>query len=60
MIGIIRWMVEIGRLDIITKVSIMGSQMAIPSEGHLEAILHVFGFLRQKNNSSMAFDLSLA
>ena len=34
----------------------MVSQMYIPREGHLEAVLYVFAFLRQRYNSRMAFD----
>ena len=34
----------------------MASQMAIPREGHLEVVLHVFEFLRQKYNSRTVFD----
>ena len=34
----------------------MVSQMAMPREVHLYAVLHVFSFLRQKYNSRMAFD----
>ena len=34
----------------------MASQMAMTREGHLEAVLHVFAFLRQRYNSRMAFD----
>ena len=49
-------MVEIGKVDIITKVSIMEYQMAMPRRGHLEAVLHVFAFLHQKYNSRMGFD----
>ena len=56
LIGMIRWMVEIGRVDIITEVSMMASCMAMPREGHLESVLHVFAFLRQNKNSRMAFD----
>lgn len=56
LIGMLRWMVEIGRVDIITEVSLMASQMAMPREGHLDAVLHIFGFLRRKYNSRMAFD----
>ena len=56
MIGMFMWMVELSRVDIITEVSIMASQMAMPREGHLEAVLRVFGFIRQKYNSRMAFE----
>ena len=34
----------------------MESQMVIPREGHLEVVLHVFTFLRQKYNSRMSVD----
>ena len=34
----------------------MASQMAMPREVHLEAVLHVFVFLCQKYNSSMVFE----
>jgi len=55
-IGILRWMVELGRIDIITEVSLLSSQMAMPREGHLEAIFHLFAYLKRKHNSRMAFD----
>ena len=56
LIRIIRWVVKIGIVDIITEVLMMASQMAMPKEVHLEAILHMFAFLRQNYNLSMAFD----
>ena len=49
-------MLEIGRVYIITKLSMMASHMAMPREVHLEVVLHVFAFIRQKYNSRMAFD----
>ena len=51
-------MVEIGRVDIITEVSMMVSQMAMPRELHLEAVLYFFAFLCQGYNSRMEFDLN--
>ena len=50
------WMVEIGRVDIVTEMSIMESHMSMPREGQLEAVLHVFSFLRKRCNSRMDFD----
>ena len=41
---------EICRVDIMTKVSMTASQIEMPSEGQLETVLNVFGFLRQKYN----------
>ena len=34
----------------------MASQTAMPREGHLEAVLHVFAFLCHKYNSRMSFE----
>ena len=46
---------KIGIVDIISEVFMMASQMDMHREGHLEAVLHVFAFLRQKYNSRMTF-----
>ena len=40
-IGVMRWMVEIGRIDIVTEVSLLQSHLAYPSQENLEAALHV-------------------
>ena len=47
---------EIGRMDIITKVSMVESHMAMPREGHLEVVLYVFPFLCQNYNYRLAFE----
>ena len=44
-IRMLRWMVEISRVDIIMEVSKMASKMVLPREGHLDALMHIFGFL---------------
>ncbi len=58
LIGMLRWMVEIGRVDKITEVSKMASQMASPREGHLNVLMHIFGFLCINHNSRMVYDPS--
>ena len=55
-VGILHWTVELGRVDIITEVSTLASQMAMPREGHLEAIFHVFAYLNIKHNSRLVLD----
>jgi len=49
-------MVEIGRIDIATEVSILSSHLAYPREGHLDAALHIMGYLKAKHNSRLVFD----
>ncbi len=43
-IGMMRWMCEIGQIDIVTEVSLLSSYVAYPREGHLDAALHMMGF----------------
>ena len=46
LIGILRWAVELGRIDICYAISIMSSYSCAPRVGHLEALIHMFGFLK--------------
>ena len=45
MIGILRWVVEIGRIDILLEVSLLSSHLALPRVGHLLAVYRIFGYL---------------
>eukprot|EP00804_Cyclotella_cryptica_P024735 CCRYP_001712-RD/>CCRYP_001712-RD protein AED:0.26 eAED:0.27 QI:0/-1/0/1/-1/0/1/0/353 len=56
LIGILRWMCELGWIDICTEVSILSLYSVMPREGHLEAALHVFSYLKSKSNSWLIFD----
>jgi hypothetical protein len=49
---------ELGRVDIITEVSTLSSHLALPREGHLEALLHLFAYLDKKHNARIIFDPS--
>jgi hypothetical protein len=55
-IGVLQWIVELGRVDIVTEVSMLASQMALPREGHLEAVFEAFAYLQGKHNSRNVFD----
>jgi hypothetical protein len=55
-IGILRWAVEWGRVDIITEVSMLSSHLALPREGHLKAVYFLFAYLKKKHNTRMVFD----
>ena len=57
-IGILRGMVELGRIDTITEVSELASQLAMPQESHLVAVFRVFSYLKYKKNSVMIFNPS--
>ena len=39
--GILRWMVELGWVDIATEVSLLSSHVALPREGHFLSFVHL-------------------
>ena len=55
-IGILRWTVELGRVDIMTEVSLLSSYLVSPREGHLQAALHIFAYLRKHADQAMMFN----
>ena len=55
-IGILRWMIELGRIDIIEEVAELSTFLALPREGHLEAVYGIYSYLKYKKNSLMLFD----
>ena len=57
-IGILRWAIEIGRVDINTKVSMLSSYQAAPREGHLDQIYHIFAYLKGRPKLTLYFDPS--
>jgi hypothetical protein len=40
-IEILRWCMELGRIGILTEVSMLSTYLCLPREGHLEAVFHV-------------------
>ena len=49
-IGILRWMIKLGRVCIIIKMSLLLLHVVLPSEGHLEAAIHVMAHIGQRYN----------
>ena len=56
LIGILRWAVELGRLDIYVDVTLLSSYMAQPRRGHMEQVLHIFAYLKCHLQSNLVFD----
>ncbi len=44
-IGVLHWMVKLGRADVIAEVSMLASQLLPPRDGHLEAVCRIFAHL---------------
>ena len=57
-IGILRWMIELGRINMIIEVSLLSSHIALPREGHQEASVHVMMHIVQRYNSRLVYDPS--
>ena len=56
LIGILRWAIELGRIDIMIEVSMLSVHLAMPRVGHLEAAIHIFAYLKTTPKKTLAFD----
>jgi hypothetical protein len=56
LIGILRWAVEFGRVDILLEVSLLSSYLCQPREGHIEAVYNIFAYLENHAEATMTFD----
>ena len=56
LIGVLQWIVELGRIDICLETSILSSQLALPCKGHLEQVFHMFAHLKKYHNAELVFD----
>ena len=43
-------------IDIDVEVSMMSSHLALPREGHMKEIYHIFAYLKAHSNTEMVFD----
>ena len=55
-IGVLRWAAEIGRVDILTELSMLSAYQASPRQGHLEQVYHIFAYLKKKPKLTLYFD----
>jgi hypothetical protein len=58
LIGVLRWAIELGRIDIAMEVSMLSTHLALlPCKGHLLQVHHMFGYLKaNKPKKSLPFD----
>jgi hypothetical protein len=56
--GILRWIVELGRVDIYLEVPMMSSHVVLPRMGHLEQVFHIFAHLKKYHNTEIVIDPS--
>ena len=55
----LRWAIEIGRVDMYTEVSLMSAYQAAPPQGYLEQLIHIFAFLKKQSKLRLYFDPQL-
>ena len=58
LIGIVRWMEELGRVDVCLEVSMTSSHLALHREGHLKQVLHIFAYLKKYHNTELVYETS--
>ena len=56
LIGILRWIIELGRVDIQLETTKLSSYLASPRSGHLYQAMHIFEYLKHHCNSWIPLD----
>jgi Reverse transcriptase (RNA-dependent DNA polymerase) len=56
LIGVVRWICELGRVDILHAVALLSRYLANPRRGHLDQVFHLFGYLKRYSRSALVFD----
>ena len=56
LIGILRWVVELGRIDIAYEVSKLSSYLVEPRTGHILQAIHIFKYLDIHKDNELALD----
>ena len=49
MLGVLRWIVELGRIDILHEVSLLSQYLVQPRQGHLSQACNIFRYLKNRN-----------
>lgn len=56
LIGMLNWIVTIGRLDIAFATSSLSRFVASPRRGHMDRALYIFGYLKKRPNRRIRID----
>ena len=56
LIGMLRWAVELGRVDILLETALVSTHLALPRRGYLEQLYHIFGYLKAHPKRNLFFD----
>ena len=56
LIGVLRWAIELGRVDILLEVALLSTHLVLPRAGHLQQLYHIFGYLKNSPRRRLYFD----
>jgi len=56
LIGVLRWAVELGRVDILLEVALLSAHLALPRQGHLLQVFNIFAYLKKHKKRRLFFD----
>lgn len=56
LVGMLRWVVELGRIDVLYEVTKLSSYNALPRKGHLREVFNIFFYLHTHKSRKIAFD----
>ena len=56
MVGVIRWAVELERVDILLDTALMSTYLALPCRGHFKYIFYTFEYLKVNPKRKICFD----
>lgn len=55
-LGVLRWLVELGRIDIAFETTALASYLAMPRTGHLLQALHMIKYIEIHSSNEITFD----
>ena len=58
LIGVLRWIVELRRVDICLEVPMLSSRLTLSREGHMQQVLQTFAYLKKYHNTELVYDPS--
>ena len=56
LVGVLKWAVKLGRVDILLQTAMMSTHLALPRKGHLEQLYHIFGYLKTSPKRKLFFN----
>ena len=56
LIGVLRWVCELGRVDVLFETSLLSQYLAQPREGHLIQAINIFSYLDHHNRTWLVLD----